>query len=91
MKKTDGIVIIAPTNADDTEKTIQWIGVVDRVTGNNVHFTLATKHLDNKWEGGICVPKKGKVKVVNIAASFIWDGVSDISESLEKKFLKLCL
>ena len=48
-----------------------------------------SQNLDNKWEGGICVPKMGKVKLVNIAASFIWDGVSDISKSLEKKFLKL--
>ena len=39
----DAIVITAPASADDTEKTIPWIGVVDKVHGENVYFTLATK------------------------------------------------
>ena len=49
------MVIPAPASADGTEKTIPWIGVVDKVHGENVYFTLATKKLENK-----CVPKNEK-------------------------------
>ena len=34
----DAIVTTAPASADDTEKTIPWIGVVDKVHGENVYF-----------------------------------------------------
>ena len=34
--------------------------------------------------------KEGKVDLDKIATSFCWDGVSDLCENLEMKFLKLC-